>query len=392
MELIKTLNSLPIQTNEDSASGATSGGAIAVSSMPLFASLVKRTLPTHPRVIKIANQLEPKKPQKNKLGISEAFHVLEDLSPDRNNQNIDTSEILSKLKSLEDKEAVNYKDTVTFGLVDNNGGIVKVSIPKDQSTSFEQDIQHLMGEYDESEPTPEIAEILFNLKNNYTIVDVQWPDIEEDAEDSASTLEPSQEGGEQLPGEGDQMPGAEGDQMPGAEGDQMPGAEAGSEPGIESVTSLLTQVIDMMKTDADARKAEAQAREAEFKTRQSMAARDQAMARVKQEEQMLDMDEYNKSKKDREKEAKKLAQLAKWKHDVTSGKDQDRPAQEPSYDFLPGDDNEDYAKLGDNYSSSEEEERVYRQPTMHPRPSGIQKVAGKVAPSDIAKFIMNRVK
>jgi hypothetical protein len=395
MELIKTLNRLPIQINEDSSgsSGATGSSTVASTSMPLFKSLVKRISPTHPRVLKLATLPSTTITKKLKLGISEAFHMLEDLSPDRNNQNFDASEIISKLKSLEDKESVNYKDTVTFGLVDNNGGIVKVSIPKDQATSFEQDIQHMMGEYEEDESTPEIAEILFNLKNNYTIVDVEWPDVEEDAEDSASTLEPGAEGG--LPGEEGGLPGEEGG-LPGEE-EALPGEEealpgAGTEPGVESVTSLLTQVIDMMKTDADARKAEAQAREAEFKTRQSVAARDQAMARVKQEEQMLDMDEYNKSKKEREKESKKLAQLAKWKHDISSGKDQERPAQEPSYDFLPGDENEEYAKLGNTYSAREDEEHSYKRPTPQYRPSGVQKTAGKVIPSDIAKFIMNRVK
>ncbi len=394
MELIKTLNRLPTQINEDSSgsSGATGSSAVASAAMPLFKSLVKRTPTTHPRVLKLANSPKIKDTKKLKLGIREAFHMLEDLAPDRNSQNFDASEILSKLKSLEDKESVDYKDTVTFGLVDSNGGIVKVSIPKDQATSFEQDIQHMMGEYEEDEPTPEIAEILFNLKNNYTIVDVDWPEVEEDAEDSASTLAPGEEGG--APGEEGGLPGEEGG-APNEEGG-LPGEEAlpgaGAEPGVESVTSLLTQVIDMMKTDADARKAEAQAREAEFKTRQSVAARDQAMARVKQEEQMLDMDEYNKSKKEREKESKKLAQLAKWKHDISSGKEQERPAQEPSYDFLPGDENEEYAKLGNNYPAREEEERTYRQPAMHPHPNGVRKAAGKVIPSDIAKFIMNRVK
>lgn len=397
MELIKSLNKLP-KLNEDGAGGAVGAGAVAGAAMPLFSTLVKRNLPSqpHPRIIKFADTFKPKKGKKSKpkLGIREAFDtIFEDLSPDRTNSNFDQSEVIAKLKSLEDKESVDYKDTVTFGLVDTNGDIVKVTIPKDQSSGFEQDIQYFMGEYEESDQTPEIAEILFNLKNHYTIVNVEWPEVEEDAEDSASTLQV--DAGNQ----GEELPGAEGgEELPGMDGGEaMPGAEGGTEANTDSVTSLLTQVIDMMKTDADARKAEAQAREAEFKTRQAVAARDQAMARVKQEEQMLDMDEYNKSKKEREKEAKRLAQLAKWKHDVASGKDEERPAQEPNYDFLPGDENEEYARLG--YKSQEEEEiRSSYYPSARPikqafpTQRGVKEMRGKVSPTDIAKFITSRVK
>ncbi len=381
MELINKLNNLsPTKLDENiTAGGAVGGGDISTASLPLFASLVKRPalIPQHPRIIKFANnQSNPKKKRNKKLGISEAFRVLEDLSPDRVDKNFDTSEVIAKLKSLENKESVNFDDGVTFGLVDTNGGIVKVTIPRDQSAGFEQDIQHLMGEYDESESAPEIAEILYKLKNNYTIVDVEWPEVEEDQEESASQLDPGEEG----------VPGEEG--MPGEEaGADMMGGE---QPGTESITSLLQQVIDMMKTDADARKAEAQAREAEFKTRQAVAARGQAMARVKQEEQFLDMEEYNKNKKERERESKRLAQLAKWKHDVANN-DQERPAQEPLYDFLPGEENEEYASLG-GHSYAEEEERVYRTPTNTKAQPSTKQVRGKISPSDVAKFIMSRVK
>ncbi len=374
MDLIKEVNNLQRQIKEDSACGSVGTGSIAGNAMPLLQTLVKRTIPTNPRVIKY-KQSSNKTKKKKTLGISEEFHILEDLSPDRSNSNFDTTEVIAKLKSLENKESVDFKDTATFGLVDSKGGIVKVTIPSDQSSSFEQDIQHFMGDYGEEERTPEIAEILFKLKDNYTIVNVEWPAVEEDAEESTSTLE--------------QPEGGLGEEQP--EGDL---GELGDNPtppqeDTSSVTSLLTQVIDMMKADADARKSEAQAREAESKTRQAVAAREQAMARVKQEEQNLDMDEYNKNKKEREKEAKRLAQLAKWKHDLSSEKEQDRPAQEPSYDFLPGD--EEYNNFGKSQPSQENEERSYRTPVRLPTTQTKKQLTGKVSSSDIAKFITSRV-
>ena len=171
-------------------------------------------------------------------------------------------------------------------------------------------------------------------------------------------------GGEALPGDelgGEAMPG---DEMP------VGGTDTGK------VEDLLTQVIDMMKADADARKAEAQAREAEAKTKQANAAREQAMARVKQEEQFLDMDEYNKNQKAKEKEAKRLAQLAKWKHDMDNN--EELPAQEPQYDFVPG----------------EEEEELFSRPQPS-KPQTSNKtniVRGRISPSDIAKFIVSRAR
>jgi hypothetical protein len=142
------------------------------------------------------------------------------------------------------------------------------------------------------------------------------------------------------------------------------------------VTSLLTQVIDMLKADADAKKADAQAREAEAKTRQAIAARDQAKSRVSQEEQYLEMDQYNKAQKSKEQEAKKLAQLARWKHDVKNN-NVTPSAQDPNYDIVPG----------------EEEEITSWSPTQLKKQVANKgaSLRGKVQPADIAKYIMNRV-
>lgn len=369
MKLIRQLNSHantnPSDIKEDAAGGAVGAGGVAGFAMPLFASMIKRNISKKPRIIKYSNDETSKRKRKG-LKLHEMITSLSE----QDDQNFDTTEVISKLKSLEDKESVDYRDTSTFGLVDTNGGIVKVTIPSDQAQGFEQEIQYFLSGRDESEQAPEVAEILFKLKDRYTIVAVEWPQVEED-----------QEEGQELVG------GAEGEA--GAEGDLPPEGEAGMEdlpaegegipaPGGEDtgqVQSLLTQVIDMMKADADARKAEAQAREAEAKTKQADAARHQAMARVKQEEQFMDMEEYNKAQKEKEKEAKRLASLAKWKHDMAKG-EEELPAQAPQYDFLPG----------------EEEEEIFSRPAQQKPQSGQKVLRGRVNPSDIAKFIMGRVK
>lgn len=362
---------------EDAAGGAIGAGSIAVNAMPMFSTFVSRSIPKHPRIIKYSSgEVKNRFTKKSKkgLGILETFYNLSEEftgSNDKDN-NFDSTQVISKLKALEDKESVDYRDTATFGLVDSNGAIVRVTVPNDQAQGFEQDIQYFLGDRDESEQSPEIAEILFKLKDRYTVVNVEWPEVEEDQEESQQLLD--QEGGEGEMGD-EGMPGAEG-------GEDMPadlGADAGMGGGdTGQVQDLLTQVIDMMKADAEARKAEAQAREAEAKTKQAGAAREQAMARVKQEEQFMDMDEYTKNQKQKEKEAKRLAQLAKWKHDMRNG-ETELPAQEPQYDFLPGE--------------QEEEELFSRPSRVAPQQSNKgQTIRGRVNPADVAKYIMSRVK
>ncbi len=373
--------------------GDVGGGVVSATSMStvpssLFKSIVTRPTSNKPKVIKYGSVRYRKR--KDKIAehkLINLFKVMENFGPGPKEDSFDSAEVLAKLKKLEDKESVDYRNTTSFGLVDSKGGIVRVTIPKDQAQSFEQDLHNFLGEYKESEPAPEIAEVLFKLRNHYNIIDVVWPEGVEDAEESDSEYDPKQPNAE---ADSQAMPGDQ--EQPVDDMNPLDTGEAGDQVGAgldsastNNVTDLLTQVIDMMKADADARKSEAQAREAEAKTHQAKAAREQAMARVKQEEQFLDMDAYNKSKKEKEKEAKRLAQLAKWKHDLSSEEETSRPAQDPQYDFLPGDENEEYANIGKaSYKPSYENEEK--------RKSTGKQLRGKVLPSDIAKYIMGKIR
>jgi hypothetical protein len=372
------------KVNEDAAGGAVGGGAVAAFAMPMFASLVKRNIPTTPKIIKYGKTKKEKKARS--LGLGEAFNTLMEFdpnaganpSPDEQSTgtgNFDTSEVISKLKSLETKEKTDNRDTTVFGLEDDNGGTVRVTVKNEQAAEFEKALQNYMSDIDDDEDVPEIAEMLFKLKDHFDIVDVEWPDISEDEEQEQGVEggAPGAEGGM------DGAPGAEGgDLLGGGEGGEDLLAGAGAEPpasGADTgqVTDLLTQVIDMMKADAEARKAEAKAREVE-------AATKQVSAKVKQEEQMLDMEAYNKSKKEEDKETKRLASLARWKHEMGSGDS----SSDSSSDVSSGGGSVD---LG----GGQEEEEVHTKPVAI-RPAPQQTAAGRVHPHDIASFILKRIK
>lgn len=379
MKLIKTLIK-QAQLAEDAAGGSVGGGAVAGYSMPLFAKLTSRDNPKKIRITKVKKE---KKPVKG-LGIKEAFETIvefnkQDQTP--GGDTFDTTEVVAKLKGLENKEDVKMNDTQAFALEDDEGNLVKVRVRAEQGPNFEAALNAFLSQQENDEDkrgVPEIAELLFKLKDRFDIVDVEWPEVQEDQEEAVD-----------LQGQ----PGAEGEA--GAEGEQqldldVEGGEGGVDlnvdaGGEEDAKSLLVQVIDMMKADAEARKAEARAREAEAKAKESDIATQQVYAKVKQEEQMLDMEEYNKGKKEQEREAKRLAQLAKWKSDME--KDEGMSFDQVQQPGAP-------QGMGSEMGGREEEETTYRRPApMKPQQTTkAPRLSGRVAPADVARFILSRVK
>ena len=384
MSLLKTINNATPRVNEDAASGSVGSGGVAAMATPLFASMVKRSIPT------VTTSKDKKKSKKKKgLGLQEAFDNMGGMgdmgmqgqvdpsagSPRASSKpSFDASGVVSKLKGLENKEKQDFRDTVSFGLEDDNGGLVRVSVRSEQAQDFEKALQSFMADEDDG---LEIAEVLFKLRDQFDIVDVQWPDVEEDEEEDMALA--GQEG--EMPPEGEMSP--EG-------GEDLLGGEMGAPAGEEQAVSVLTQVIDMMKADAEARKAEARAREAEAKTKEAESIVNQVSAKVKQEEQFLDMDTYNKAKKDEEREAKRLAQLAKWKHDMAreqgvtdddeyGGSDMGGMSEPPMQQQQP--------------AAPEEEEYTMRRPApvakQQPRKAAS---AVRIRPQEVADFILNRVK
>ncbi len=369
MELIKKIN-------ED----AVGAGDVGASAMPLFAQFVRREQPAgksipKPIVIKYGKSAVKKKAKPAKkepfttLGLKEAVaHFYENINGEDAEAvapDFDASEVTAKLKSLEQRDSEDFRDTVAFGLEDDDGNVVRVRIKHDQAPEFEKALQAFMSDANEDEELPEIAELLFKLKDQFDIVDVEWPEIEEDEEEGQVL-----DNGE-MP-QGDDA-GLAGD--PGLEGDGLGDAP----PAEPAVTDLLTQVIDMMKADADARKADARAREAEAKNREAEAAISQAQNRVKHEEELLDMDTYNKNKKEQEKESKRLAQLAQWRREVGDGEE--------------GESDDDFGLGQAIRGGGEENEEVHgRRPTQMKPQSGRKTLGGRVHPHDVAKFILNRMR
>lgn len=305
---------------ENVAAGAVSSGAIAAN--PWGGAPARNKKPAKKKL-----PIAVKKGHLHQVRTNESLlqQLLEfDVDPD-----FDPAEVVSRLKATEKKSNTENDDTVAFGLEDSNNNVVKVYVRTDQASDFEKSLQQILnGDSDkedfdgEAGEAPDVAEVLYNLKDKFDIVDVVWPDDQEDEEEPATQ---GVAGGENVEGDTGEQGGLETELTldDGGEGDltgeedlDLTGGEDEMSAGTDT-DSALQQMIKMMQSDAEARKAEAEAKRAEAEADKAKYAAQAAESKLKQEEQVLDMEAYYKNKKSMDDESKTLAKLAKWKHEMS---------------------------------------------------------------------------
>lgn len=355
------------QRLNESAQQSVDSTDVASSNMPFFAQMVKRTQADSAK----KDVIQPPEDEKDEVTadssskLHEAFMKRLKENDDASTAtsggtgSVETDGILSKLKNLERQNANVDQDVITFGLEDDQNGTVKVTIKRDQAAEFERALQSILYDEENIDSQPEIAEVLFQLKDQFDIVNVVWPQIEEDEEPNVDMRgdEGNPEG--ELGGLGEEPP---------MEEPPMGGIGDDTE-----ASSILTQVIDMMKADAEARLADARAREAEAKNREAEAIARQATDRVKQEEQMLDMEAQDKARKEEDREAKRLAQLSRWKSQNDDG----------GSDMDPG---------PFKRNEVEDEENMYGRKTAQTPVKRRTGLPGRVNPSEVASYVLSRVR
>lgn len=279
------------------------------------------------------------------------------------NEDINVNDTVSRMKGLEKKNEPRQGDTTTFGVEDDQGNIMKVTVKSDQAKDFERRLSLELGEiqtdkiYGYQKVEVSMAELLYNLKNEFEIIDVEFPTIPSDAiynadkatygeDDTASTamsqdanmggdtgmgdemngemgmdtqLPPSD--GSELPPEGDEgLDGEMGDDLEGMdeEGLDDDSVEDFTEDQPEGFESMFQGLLQMMTAQAEATKAQA---EAEAEKARAMTAEYSAKAAgsvLAREEELARMGAELDKQKQKEKEAKKLSDLAKFR--VQQGK------------------------------------------------------------------------
>lgn len=233
------------------------------------------------------------------------------------------SSILSKLSAVGN----NTPDTEVkdFGFADSEGNIIKVSVNATQADDFKSTLSKLLADYTENEQSIEVAEVLFNLRNKFDIVDVKWPKVVEDEE-------PVQTGAE--PQDGVNAANPEVDDV---------AIDSGAEPAPQAapsgdISGAMDAMLSALIADAEARRQEAVARAAEARAQEADSAARMSAQKMSAEEEVADMEAFYTSQNEEQKEAKKLAKLAKYRHQMRQAQ---QNLQSTAYSSALSDQNDD---------------------------------------------------
>lgn len=264
----------------------------------------------------------------------------------RISESFDMNDVVSRLSSL---EGVDREQTVTYGVEDDSGNLMKVTVRAEQAEEFEQRLAQELADalrvkdITEKNAGISMAELLYNLNNEFDIVDVQFPQIPKDAIYNADKVqygiadtakediqsEPPDDfeqsfGMESDPnlGTGEDVSAVEddtlglGDEF--ADEDKMVDDESVKEFPVEDETppsesNILSSILDMLKSEAEARRAEAEARAEEARARQAEYTAIATQKAVEEQEELARMEAEIERQKKQEKEARRLADLAKYR-------------------------------------------------------------------------------
>jgi len=248
----------------------------------------------------------------------------------------------SRLKGMEKEGGYEASDSISYGIQDDMGNLMLVTVPMEQSEELERRCATALADVLDFKKTGNgenktLAELLYELKDEFTIIDAQFPTIPKDAvynADEVSALPeadgdgPEGMGGEdELGGEGPEGMGGE-DEL-GGEGpegmggeDELDGDDAdigddfAEEPDKES---LLISVLGMLKSQNEKETAQAKAEEEKAKAQQAEIALKSSSKEMESQEEMVAAQAEMDAEKEKEKKVKERANLAKYNYNKRKG-------------------------------------------------------------------------
>jgi hypothetical protein len=269
---------------------------------------------------------------------------------------VDLNDVASRFKDLQ--TGATDDDTVTYGVEDDQGNLMKVTVRSDVAKDFEERLAHEIQKNAEfntdinkipNRNTPSMAEVLFKLKDEFEIIDVEFPTIPKNTVYKAAGVdvrEPesgvgktdldndlgyeddefgSPDGEDEFGlggGEGDDLDSLDGE-LDGEDGMGVPGEDdfsddesvedfSGGGASSGGTEGLLNAILQMLQSDAEAKKAQAEAEAEKAKALQAEYSAKAATASIAQQTELMAMEQDIAKQKEKEKEARKLADLAKF--------------------------------------------------------------------------------
>lgn len=341
------------QIKEEAAAGAVSAGNVATSPSPL--GMVKRRGLKNFMVDyskKFNNTLKLKVVNLYKLDADKKVKVVNAV---KENFNLDS--VFAQLKGFENANSVEPSEVTTYGVEDDKGNLMKVTVLNTQAEDFEAYISAYLStlkDFDNQGIDLEdisLAELLYKLKDLFDIRDVQFPNIPDDIvynADEASdnvvepTLETDLDSSLDMPeddmgmsGEGELGGDEELDLDVDAdidldvdEDDLDLDDEFTDDESVEDfeemsdsggIQSLLTSLIDMLAKTAEKEKAQAEAEAEKARAQQAEWSAKAVDATLANKEELIAMQAQKDEQKKREKEAKKQADLATYRYKQSKG-------------------------------------------------------------------------
>jgi len=259
------------------------------------------------------------------------------------------SQVHSKLTGIRNQNRVGT-NSVSYAVEDDDGNLMKITVRKDQAEKFEAALSEHMADVEEYKMTgrgyaKSIAEILYDLKQQFDIIDVQFPRIPENKiyvipqarieeadneddeektdfssnfEDDDSEDEFPQNGKEENPSkepEGDEeKPEEEPEEDIGVDMDE-------AEEDEEDEKTMLKSLLQMMIKQAEAEIAKAEAEAEKSRALQAEYSAIAAKEEMAKQTELARLEKELEEQKAKEREAKKLADLARYKlRSVAEGK------------------------------------------------------------------------
>jgi hypothetical protein len=234
---------------------------------------------------------------------------------------------VSRLKSMETDGNFDDKDVITYGIEDDKGVMMKITVPLEQGEDFERVVAQSLAEVQEYKKTGKgedktLAELLYELKDKFTIVNAEFPTIPKDAvynADEITEATPEDELGDDelgdLEADGDEELDdldADGDEEDFDPDDEEIGDDFESE--TSSKEDLLVSVLAMLKSQNEKEIAQANAEAEQAKARQAELALKASEDEMATQEQLVSAQAEMDAEKDKEKKAKDMAELAKFNY------------------------------------------------------------------------------
>lgn len=322
---------------ENVAAGSTGAASIAGARGVMF--VTSRPIPA-PGVVTMS-PYAPKSSTKRKGKKIKVSTVIE-------SENLDTV-TTSSLKDLlrqKQRDSELRDTTEVLALEDSDGAVVKVYVKKDQAEDFKAAIQSCLA--DAEEEGKELAEVLFDLHRDFDIVSVDWGkgSIPEDEEETDDAVENSDDAEEKGYPDTEELGDVEAESQTDADdtssegmGDEMDLDDLSADPagadvdGAVDQGQLLQQVLQLLTAQASAQHAKAEADKAEADVRAAEAAGKAAGQYASHQEQVMDMENYNKRAQEEKRENQIQAKLIRYRHDLRKeeGKSLEDKLNDPEY-------------------------------------------------------------